>query len=228
MDSQSFSQGVSFVLSIKDEVITSLWQTAVMVGVSTVASVIFGGLLGVLLFVTGKGRFLDHKRAHVLLGQVVNFMRAFPFVILVIALTDVTRAVTGTVIGPIAAAFVLSVSGVFYFARLVEQNLSEVPRGVVEAAEAMGAGPAKIVFGVLLTESRSGLALSVTILIIALLSESAAAGMIGGGGLGDLAIRYGHYRYQTSVIVFVVATRSILVIAIQALGNKAADALDKR
>ena len=122
----------------------------------------------------------------------------------------------------------MSVSGLFYFARLVEQNLREVPKGVIEAATAMGASPLAIVCKVLLNEARAGMVSSITVLIIGLLSYSAAAGTIGGGGLGDLASRYGYYRYKTDVMIFIVAILVLLVILIQSIGNALARKLDKR
>ena len=155
-------------------------------------------------------------------------MRAFPFVILMIALIPLTKVIIGKSIGPVAASFVLTVSAVFYFSRLVEQNLREVPRGMIEAAESVGAKPFTIIFKVLLSECRSSMVSSITVLAISVLSYSAAAGMIGGGGLGDLAIRYGYYRFQTEFIVFIVAVLSILVILMQSIGNSIARKLDKR
>ena len=116
----------------------------------------------------------------------------------------------------------------FYFARLVEQNLKEVPRGVVEAAQAMGASPFTIIFKVLLSEARSGLVLSITILTIAILGESAAAGLIGGGGIGDLGIRYGHQRYMPDVMFVVVLILTIMVVSIQTIGNVLSAKLNKR
>ena len=162
------------------------------------------------------------------MNNIVNLVRAFPFVILMIAMIPITRAIIGTSIGPIAASLVLSISGLFYFARLVEQNLREVPRGVIEAASAMGASPMSIIYKVLLNEARAGMVSSITVLSISLLSYSAAAGMIGGGGLGDFAIRYGYYRSQTEVIIFLVAILLLLVILIQGIGNRLARKLDKR
>nr|WP_244156653.1 MULTISPECIES: methionine ABC transporter permease [Psychrobacter] len=202
-------------------------DTFVMLGISTVAAIIIGGLFGVFLFLTSDKQLLQNKSFYALLGGITNFMRAFPFVILMIAMTPFTKSLIGTSIGPIAASLVLALAGSFYFARLVEQNLREVPRGIVEATESMGATPFTII-KVLLTEARSGLVLSVTILCISLLSYSAAAGMIGGGGLGDLAIRYGYYRYQTEVMIFIVIMLSIMVIGIQGIGNLLAAKLDKR
>ena len=220
----TFEQAVSTIVGMKDEIVRALGETFVMVGLSTTIAVIFGTLLGVLLFVTSNRQLHYNKPVNFLL----NLMRAFPFVILMIAMIPATRAIVGSTIGPIAASLVLSVSGLFYFARLVEQNLREVPKGVIEAATAMGASPLAIVRKVLLNEARAGMVSSITVLAIGLLSYSAAAGMIGGGGLGDLAIRYGYYRYQTEVIIFIVALLVLLVILIQSTGNALARKLDKR
>lgn len=208
-----------------------IWQatidTFVMLGISTIAAITIGGLFGVFLFLTSDRQLLQNKSLYGVLGGITNFMRAFPFVILMIAMSPFTKSLIGTSIGPVAASLVLAIAGSFYFARLVEQNLREVPRGIVEASESMGASPLTII-KVLLTEARSGLVLSITILCISLLSYSAAAGMIGGGGLGDLAIRYGYYRYQTEVMIFIVIMLSIMVIGIQGIGNLLATRLDKR
>ncbi len=213
---------------MRAEIITSFWQTCLMVGVSTVISVVAGSVIGILLFITADKQMLANRTVQQITGQIVNFIRAFPFVILMIAVIPATRAIVGTSIGPLAASLVLSVAGLFYFSRLVEQNLREVPRGILEAADAMGTPPMSVITKVLLTEARSGLVLSITILMITLLSFSAAAGMIGGGGLGDLAIRYGYYRYQTEVIIFIVALLSLMVVIIQSIGNRIAAKLDKR
>lgn len=223
----TFQQAVSNIIGMKGEIVRALGETFVMVGLSTTFAVVFGTLLGVLLFVTSSRQLHYNKPVNFLLDNLVNLMRAFPFVILMIAMIPATRAIVGSTIGPIAASLVLSVSGLFYFARLVEQNLREVPKGVIEAAAAMGAPPLAIVRKVLLNEARAGMVSSITVLAIGLLSYSAAAGMIG-GGLGDLAIRYGYYRYQTEVIIFIVALLVLLVILIQSTGNALARKLDKR
>lgn len=121
-----------------------------------------------------------------------------------VAMGPLTLLIIGKSIGPVAASLILSVSGMFYFARLVEQNLREVPRGIIEAATSMGASPMRIIGKSAVIEARSGMVLSITVLTIGLLSYSAAAGMIGGGGLGDLAVRYGYHRFQTDVMIFIV------------------------
>lgn len=206
----------------------AVWQTFVMVGVSAAFSIVAGGLLGVWLFTSGKGQIFANAPLNKALSWVISFMRAFPFVILMIVLMPLTRLIVGTSFGPLAASVSLSIAASFYFARLVEQNLNEVPKGVVEAALAMGASPLAIIFKVLLNEARSGLVLSITILMIAILGESAAAGLIGGGGIGDLGIRYGHQRYMPEVMAAVVVLLSALVIMIQATGNYLSARLNKR
>lgn len=221
------STSIDKLWALRQEIWQATFDTFVMLGISTTAAIIIGGLFGIFLFLSSDRQFLQNKVLYAILGGITNFMRAFPFVILMIAMSPFTKAIVGTGIGPIAASLVLAIAGSFYFARLVEQNLREVPRGIIEATESMGARPLTII-KVLLNESRSGLVLSVTILCISLLSFSAAAGMIGGGGLGDLAIRYGYYRYQTEVMIFIVIMLSIMVIGIQAGGNWFATRLDKR
>ena len=227
MSETQVAPALQTISNMRGEIIQALWETFIMVGLSTTVATLFGTLLGVGLFVTGNRQLYYHRPLHFTLDNLVNLMRAFPFVILMIAMIPATRAIVGTTIGPVAASLVLSVSGLFYFARLVEQNLREVPRGVIEAATSMGATPLTIIRKVLLNEARAGMVSSITVLAIGLLSYSAAAGMIGGGGLGDLAIRYGYYRYQTEVIIFIVAILVLLVILIQTLGNQIARKLDK-
>lgn len=206
----------------------SFWQTAVMLGISVPISIIIGGALGVWLFTTGRNQIFANRSTNRILGFIIDFIRAFPFVILMIVMMRPSRAIVGTTFGPVAASVSLSVAAIFYFARLVEQNLAEVPKGVIEAALAMGAKPSTIMTKVLLNEARSGLVRSIAILIIATLGTSAAAGLIGGGGIGDLGIRYGHQRYMPDVLWTVVALLSVLVICIQSIGNYLAARLDKR
>ena len=210
------------------EFLKAIRETMIMVGVSATFAVIVGGALGIWLFASARGQVFARPRINGILSWLVSFMRAFPFVILMIVLMPLTRAIVGTSFGPLAACVSLSIAASFYFARLVEQNLNEVPKGVIEAAQAMGATPSTIVFKVLINEARAGLILSVTILMIAILGESAAAGLIGGGGIGDLGIRYGHQRYMPDVMAEVVALLSLIVIVIQSLGNYLSAKADKR
>lgn len=224
---KTISQSIDSLHSMQAEIIKSLQETLIMMALSTSLAVLLGGMLGVALFWFGTRELYYHKPVYALIGNITNFMRAFPFVILMIAMTGLTKWIVGTSIGPLAASVVLAVAGTFYFARLVEQNLKDVPKGIIEAVNSMGAAPTTMV-GVLLNESRSGLILSATTLCISLLSYSAAAGMIGGGGLGDLAVRYGYMRSRSEVTVFVVVVLSVFVIIIQSIGNMLAKRLDKR
>lgn len=224
---KSLAQSIESLEGMRGEIITSAQETLIMMGISLSTTVFFGGMLGIMLFLTSDRQLFAHRGLYAVFGALTNFMRAFPFVILMIALGGISKWLIGTRIGPYAASFVLSVAGIFYFARLVEQNLKDIPRGIIEACTSMGASPLSIV-GVLINEARSALVLSVTVLAIGLLSYSAAAGMIGGGGIGDLAIRYGYMRARSEVTVFVVLILSLVVIFIQALGNFFAKKLDKR
>ncbi|WP_293002368.1 methionine ABC transporter permease [Nevskia sp.] len=222
------SDSWTIVVDILPELAVAAGQTGLMLAISLSAALLFGGPLGVLLFLSDAGQPLARRWLFVLLNTVVNTGRSFPFVILMVALVPFTRLVAGTTIGPVAAAVPLSVAAIPYFARLVEQSLREVPRGVVEAAQAMGATVSQIVFKVLLVEARAGLVLGFTVLAISLLSYSAVAGVVGGGGIGDLAIRYGYYRFQTEIMLVTVALLIALVQVIQFTGNRLARLLDHR
>ena len=199
-----------------------------MLAVGLSAAVLIGGPLGILLFLLGPGQSLENKPAFLVLNWLVNTVRSFPFIILLVALVPFTRVIAGTSIGPLAAAVPLSFAAIPYLARLVDQCLREVPRGVIEAAHAMGATELQIVWRVLLVEARSGLVLALTVLAVSFLSYSAVAGVVGGGGIGDLAIRYGYYRFQTDVMVLTVALLVVLVQILQFAGNATARRLDKR
>ncbi|AKU20590.1 ABC transporter permease [Massilia sp. MB5] len=216
------------LLPLLPELWTALGETMTMLGIGLSAAVLIGGPLGILLFLVSEGQSLQNRPAATILGWLVNTVRSFPFIILLVALTPLTRILAGTSIGPLAAAVPLSFAAIPYFARLVEQNLREVPRGVIEAAHAMGASELQIVFHVLLVEARSGLVLALTVLSISFLSYSAVAGVVGGGGIGDLAIRYGYYRFETDVMVITVAILIAIVQVIQFGGNRLAKHLDKR
>ncbi|MGC4079622.1 MAG: methionine ABC transporter permease [Rubrivivax sp.] len=216
------------IVSLLPELWTAVGQTALMLAIGLGSALIVGGPLGVWLFLLGPGQPLASAPVYGVVSWVVNLVRSFPFIILLVALVPVTRVIAGTSIGPLAAAVPLSFAAIPYFARLVEQTLREVPRGVVEAAHAMGASELQIVWRVLVVEARSGLVLALTVLAISFLSYSAVAGVVGGGGIGDLAIRYGYYRFQTDVMVFTVAILVVLVQLIQFGGNALARRLDKR
>lgn len=210
------------------ELLKAVKETSFMLLFGLSVSTLLGGTIGVLLYLWGQEKLLKKPVLHFIVGGVVNVVRSFPFVILMIAAGPLARLVTGTTIGPIAAAVPLSIAGTAYFARLVELSLIEVPRGTVEASQAMGASLPRIVFSVLLVEARASLILGFTALTISYLSYSAAAGVIGGGGVGDLAIRYGYYRFQTHIMVMTVLGLVVFVQAIQMTGNYFSRKLDKR
>lgn len=210
------------------ELTVALGQTLTMLGIGLAAALLLGGPLGILLFLVADGQSLQNRPVALVLGWCVNTVRSFPFIILLVALVPFTRAIAGTSIGPLAAAVPLALAAIPYFARLVEQNLRDVPRGVIEAAHAMGASELQIVLRVLLVEARAGLVLALTVLAISFLSYSAVAGVVGGGGIGDLAIRYGYYRFETDVMVVTVLVLVALVQAIQFTGTRIARYIDQR
>jgi D-methionine transport system permease protein len=199
-----------------------------MVFVSVSIATIFGIPLGVLLFITDKGLFLQNRFLNVVLGTIANIIRSIPFIILLVALLPFTQWLIGTTIGPSAASVSLSVAAVPFFARLVESSLREVDKGVIEAALAVGATPWMIIREVLLPEARSGIILGLTVTTISLLGYSAMAGIVGGGGIGDLAIRFGYYRFQNDIMITTVIILIILVQVIQFIGDKIARFVDKR
>ena len=213
---------------MQEEIVQAAIETALMLGIGLGAALLFGLPLGVLLYLTRRGNMADNPWLHGVLSWVVNLVRSFPFIILMVVLSGFTRVVAGTSIGPLAAAVPLSFAAIPYFARLAEQSLREIPRGVLEAAQAMGASPLQIIVKVLLVEARAGLIAGFTILTISFLSYSAVAGVVGGGGIGDLAIRYGYQRYDTVVLVAMSLLLIVLVQCIQLAGNYAAARLDKR
>jgi D-methionine transport system permease protein len=216
------------ILAILPELNMAMGQTLLMLSIGLTAAVVLGGPLGVWLFLLGRGQSLANRPLFAVVDWVVSTVRSFPFIILLVALVPFTRVVAGTSIGPLAAAVPLSVAAIPYFARLVEQCLREVPRGVIEAAHAAGASELQIIRRVLLVEARSGLVLALTMLAISFLSYSAIAGVVGGGGIGDLAIRYGYYRFQTDVMLLTVAILIVMVQVIQLGGNFIARRIDKR
>ncbi len=216
------------VIDMLPEMWVALGQTLTMLGIGLSAAVLLGGPLGVLLFLVADGQSLHNRPAALVLGWLVNTVRSFPFIILLVALVPFTRVIAGTSIGPLAAAVPLSFAAIPYFARMVEQSLREVPRGVIEAAHAMGATELQIVTRVLLVEARAGLVTALTVLSISFLSYSAVAGVVGGGGIGDLAIRYGYYRFETDIMIATVAMLIVIVQLIQFTGNRIAKRIDKR
>ncbi|MGS2613143.1 methionine ABC transporter permease [Micromonospora sp. LZ34] len=196
-----------------------LRETAYMVAVAALLSALGGLLVGVLLVLTGRDGLLPARPVNALLGLVVNVGRSLPFIILLVAIIPVTRAVVGTTIGTTAAIVPLTVSAIPFYARIVETALREVDRDVIAAARAMGATRRQIVGKVLLREARPGLVAGFTLTVVALIGYSAMAGVIGGGGLGDLALRYGYQRFENDVMIATVVLLVAFVQLVQVVGD---------
>jgi len=201
-----------------------IWQatldTFYMVGGSLVFTILLGLPLGVSLFLTGKRQLLEQAAFYNLLSFVVNVLRSVPFIILLIVMIPITVVITGTSLGVAGAIPPLVVGATPFFARLVETALREVDRGIIEATQSMGATTRQIVLSALLPEALPGIIAGITVTAITLVSYAAMSGVIGGGGLGDLAIRYGYQRFQTDVMIVTVVLLLIIVQILQMIGDK--------
>lgn len=216
-----------FVSMIPD-IIKAFKETLIMIGISLSVSLVIGLPLGVLLFVTDKGLFWENRFIKTVFGFAVNLVRSIPFIILLVALFPLTNLIVGRTIGPVAASVSLSVAAIPFFARIVETSLREIDKGVIEAAIAVGATPWMIIKDVLIPEARSSIIQGVTLTVISLVAYSAMAGVVGGGGIGDLAIRFGYYRYDNTIMIATVAILIVFVQVIQLSGDWFAKAIDKR
>ena len=199
-----------------------------MVLASALFSALIGIPLGVALHVTKPGQILARPRLQVLLGTLVNIGRSVPFIILLVAIIPFTRLIVGTSIGTIAAIVPLTVGAIPFVARLIEGALIEVPFGLQEAAQAMGAKPLQIIQKVLLPEALPGIINAITITLVTLVNYSAMAGAIGGGGLGDVGIRYGYQRFDPAIMLITVVILVLLVQLIQGLGDRLVKYVDHR
>jgi D-methionine transport system permease protein len=203
-------------------------DTLIMLGGSLVLTIAFGLPLGVLLYLTGQGRLSENRIANAVLGIVVNILRSVPFIILLIVMIPLTVILVGTSLGVAGAIPPLVVGAAPFYARLVEGSLKEVDRTTIEAVQAMGATTRQIVTGALIPEALSGLIAGATVTAVALVSFTAMAGVVGAGGLGDLAIRFGYQRFQTDVMVVTVVLLVVLVQIIQYAGDALARHFTRR
>jgi len=203
-------------------------ETLYMTFVSSAVAYLLGLPLGIVLVVTDKGGIRPIPWLNWFLGVVINLLRSVPFLILLITVIPITRFITGTTLGSTATIVPLVIAAAPFIARLVESSLKEVDKGVIEAAQSMGASPLQIVFKVMLPEARPSLIVGSAIAVTTILSYSAMTGFVGGGGLGDIAIRYGYYRYQTGIMLITVVLLVIIVQVLQELGMKLAKISDKR
>ena len=208
--------------------LNALWETLFMVGVAGVLSTIGGVPIGIILVITGRGHIWPNPPVNRVLGMAVNAFRSTPFIILMIAIIPLTRLLVGTSIGTTAAIVPLVVAAVPFVARLAESSLREVDPGLIEAAQAMGASPRQIVAKVLVPEAWPGIVAGITITLVNLVGYSAMAGAVGGGGLGDLGIRYGYQRFQPEVMIIVVIVLILMVQGIQSAGDWLSGRLNKR
>ena len=219
---------VAHLVSMVPDIIKAFKETLIMISISTAAAIIGGLPLGVLLFMTDKGMLWENRFIKTVFGFSINFIRSIPYIILLVALFPLTNLLIGDTIGPVAASVSLSIAAIPFFARLVETSLREIDPGIIEATIAVGATPWMIISDVLFPEARSSIIQGLTLTIISLVAYSAMAGVVGGGGIGDLAIRFGYYRYDDTIMIATVAILVILVQLIQFSGDIIAKKVDKR
>ncbi|WP_374625712.1 methionine ABC transporter permease [Pandoraea sp.] len=202
-----------------DLFVSSFWETLIMVGISGVIGAVVGVPLGVLLYLTDRNGVLQNLPTNRIVGIIVNAVRSTPFIILLVAVIPFTRLIVGSSIGTMAAVVPLTIAAAPFVARLVETALREVDRGLIEAAQSMGATTGQIVTKVLLPEALPGIVAGLTITFVSLVGYSAMAGAIGGGGLGDLGIRYGYQRFLPEVMIAVVLILIVFVQLVQTFGD---------
>ncbi|NIG16928.1 methionine ABC transporter permease [Pantoea sp. Cy-640] len=211
-----------------DLLLNALGETLLMTAVAGLFSLLAGLPLGLILVTTSPGGIAENRSINRLLGIVINGFRSLPFIILLVALIPFTRLLVGTSLGTWAAIVPLSITATPYFARVAEVSLRDVDRGLIDAVRAMGASKLRIVWEVLIPEALPGILSGFVVTLVALIGASAMAGAIGAGGLGDLAIRYGYQRFDTAVMVAVIAVLIVLVCGIQWLGDRLVQRIDRR
>jgi len=215
-------------MEYQTEIWVSIGETAMMVGFSVLAALLVGLPIGTFLFLCRKGQLLENQAVFSTLNLIVNIIRSFPFLLLVIFMIPVTRFIIGTAIGTVAATVPMVVIAIAHYSRLVEQSLLDIPKGVIDAAVSMGASAKDIIFKFLYVEARSTLVLSMTTSIISFVSYSTIMGVVGGGGIGDFAIRYGYLQFRTDLMIYVIVIILIFVQLIQFVGVTLARKIDKR
>lgn len=205
--------------NILQQLLIATWQTIEMIAVAGFIAALCGIPLGVLLIITRKGGIAENKTLQRISAVVVDVVRSIPFIILLVALVPLTRLLVGTSIGTAAAMVPLSIGAIPFVARIVESAISEVPAGLTETGHALGASPIQIIFRILLPESMTAIIRGITLTLITLVGYSAMAGTIGGGGLGDLAIRFGYQRFEIRVMLWTVVILIVMVHLLQAGGD---------
>lgn len=211
-----------------DLLLKSLAETLYMLSVSAIIATVIGIPLGILLVVTEKNHILSCPIMNKPLAFVINMIRSIPFIILMVAIIPLTRIIAGTSIGTTAAIVPLTLAAIPYTARMVETSIREIPSGLIEAAESMGASPLQIIYKVLIPEALPAVIQNMTVVIVSLIGSSAMAGTIGGGGLGDLAIRYGYQRFQADMMIATIVVLIVIVQVIQWVGNNLSKKTNKK
>ena len=216
------------IIELLPELNTAFFETLLMVGIALSVAIIIGLPIGIILYVTDKDLFLQNKWLKICIGVLVNLIRSIPFIILLVFLLPFTQWLIGDTIGPLAASVSLSVAAIPFYARIVESAAREIDKGVIEAAIALGASPWMIIRHIIFPEAKPGFISGLTITAVSLIGYSAMAGTIGGGGIGDLAIRYGYYRYDDTVMFTTIILLVVLVQFIQYFGDFIAKKVNKR
>ena len=209
-------------------IIQETWNTLFMVLITLIGGVLIGLPLGILLYATGKHRVLENKWVNTVLNACINTIRPIPFIIFLVALIPVTRLLVGTTIGTWAAIFPMTIAASFSIARVVENNIISVDKGVIEAAQAMGSSKFDILFKVLIPEAAGSLILGLTFVTVSLIEFSAVAGLVGAGGVGYLAFTYGYQRFDVAVMFVTIVILIVLVQITQFIGNKVANIYTNR
>ncbi|MDI3329444.1 MAG: methionine ABC transporter permease [Micrococcus sp.] len=216
------------IIELLPELTVALGQTFLMIAVAIPLAVLLGTPLGIWLFTHAPDGISPSPKAHRVVSGLVNAVRSFPFLILLIAIIPLTRLLVGTTVGTAAAIVPLTVNAIPYFARLIEQNMAQLGGGAIEAARAMGATRGQIIRNILLVDARPAMIGSITITTVSFISYSAMVGLVGGGGIGDFAIRYGYYRYETEVMLAAIVIMLLLVTLVQFVGARLVRLTDKR
>ena len=207
------------IFKVKGDILASLGQTFYMVVISVVIGIIFGTLIGLVLYTTENPLFVRKRIVNRIVGAIINVIQSVPFLILMVLLLPLSKLVVGTKIGSKAVLVPLSIAAVAFFARLSEASFTDVSKGVIEAFISTGASKAKVIVKILIPEALPSLVRNITVTTVSILGFSAMAGLVGGGGLGDLAYRYGYQRYQSEIMIICVLILIVLVQGIQALGE---------
>ncbi|MCC5417843.1 ABC transporter permease [Clostridium botulinum] len=204
---------------LQDMLFKALKETLYMVSISTILSISLGFIPSIILIITDEKGLKPNKVIYKSLDFVVNLLRSFPFIILMVAILPFTKAIVGKTIGTTSAIVPLTIAAIPFATRVLESAMKEVDEGVIEAAKSLGASDIQIIFKVIIKESMPSMIVAITLTIISVVAYSAMAGAIGGGGLGDVAIKYGYYRFKTDIMIYTVVILIILVQVIQSLGN---------